>query len=57
MQKEYDDLIKKGTWTLVDPPFGTKPIGYKWIYKNKEKLDGSLGNHKTRLVVKGFSHE
>ena len=26
MQKEYDALIKNGTWKLVDPPFGTKPI-------------------------------
>jgi hypothetical protein len=27
MQKEYDALINNGTWKLVDPPFGTKPIG------------------------------
>jgi hypothetical protein len=25
MHKEYDALIKKGIWKLVDPPFGTKP--------------------------------
>eukprot|EP00253_Pinus_taeda_P006706 PITA_06706 len=31
MQKEYDALIKNGTWKLVDPPFGTKPIGCKWV--------------------------
>eukprot|EP00253_Pinus_taeda_P007649 PITA_07649 len=37
MQKEFDALIKNGTWKLVDPPFGTKPIGYKWVYKNKYK--------------------
>jgi hypothetical protein len=29
MQKKYDALIKNGMWKLVDPPFGTKPIGYK----------------------------
>lgn len=33
MQKEYDALIKNDTWKLVDPPFGTKPIGCKWVYK------------------------
>ena len=35
MQKEYDSLIKNGTWKFVDPPYGTKLIGYKWVFKNK----------------------
>eukprot|EP00253_Pinus_taeda_P035922 PITA_35922 len=53
MQKEYDALIKNGTWKLVDPPLGTKPIGCKWVYKNKYKADHSLDKHKARLVAKG----
>eukprot|EP00253_Pinus_taeda_P033087 PITA_33087 len=53
MQKEYDALIKNGTWKLVDPLLGTKPIGCKWVYKNKYKVDGSLDKHKVRLVAKG----
>jgi hypothetical protein len=57
MQKEYDALIKNGTWKLVDPPFGTKPIGYMWVYKNKFKSNGSLDKHKARLVVKGFAQK
>eukprot|EP00253_Pinus_taeda_P018646 PITA_18646 len=57
MQKEYDALIKNGTWKLVDPPFGTKPIGCKWVYKNKYKADGSLDKHKARLGAKGFAQE
>ena len=57
MQKEYDSLIKNGTWKLVDPPLGTKPIGYKWVYKNKYKADGSLDKHKARLVEKGFAQK
>eukprot|EP00253_Pinus_taeda_P025567 PITA_25567 len=52
MQKEYDALIKNGTWKLVDPPLGTKPIGSKWVYKNKYKADGSLDKHKAKLVAK-----
>eukprot|EP00253_Pinus_taeda_P013008 PITA_13008 len=55
MQKEYDSLIKNGTWKLVDPPFGTKPIGCKWVYKNKYKANGSLDKHKSRLVEKAFA--
>eukprot|EP00253_Pinus_taeda_P026038 PITA_26038 len=57
MQKEYDSLIKNGTWKLVDPPFGTKPMGCKWVYKNKYKADGSLDKHKARLVEKGFAQK
>ena len=53
MQNEYDALVKN--WKLVDPPFGTKPIGCKWVYKNKYILDGSLDKHKVRLVAKGYA--
>eukprot|EP00253_Pinus_taeda_P031043 PITA_31043 len=55
MQKEYDALIKNGTWKLVDPPLGTKPIGYKWVYKNKYKADGSVDKRKARLMAEGFA--
>eukprot|EP00253_Pinus_taeda_P004420 PITA_04420 len=55
MQKEYDALIKNGSWKLVDLPLGTKPIRCNWVYKNKYKFDGSLDKHKARLVAKGFA--
>ena len=57
MRNEYDALIKNGTWKLVDLPNGTKPIGCKWVYKNKYKLDGSLNKHKERLVAKGYAQK
>ena len=57
MQNEYDALIKNGTWKLVDPLVGTKPIGCKWVYKNKYRSDGSLDKHKVRLVVKGYAQK
>ena len=41
MKKEYD-----ASWKLVDPIFGTKPIDYKWVYKNKYKSNGSLDKNK-----------
>ena len=37
MQNEYDSLMKNGTWNLVDPPLGSKPIVCKLVYKNKYK--------------------
>jgi len=57
MQKEYDVLIKNGTWKLVNLLFGTKPIGYKWVFKNNYKLDGSIYKKKTRLVEKGLAQK
>ena len=52
-----DALIKNGTWKLVYPPFGTKPISYKWVFKNKYRSYGSPDKHKTRLVEKGFAQK
>ena len=51
-QKEYDALINNGTWNLVDPPLGTKPIRCKWVYKTKYKVDGYLTNTKPGLWQK-----
>jgi hypothetical protein len=55
MHKEYNSLIKNGTWNLVDPPFGTKQIDCKWVFKNKYRSYGSLDKHKARIVAKGFA--
>ena len=55
MKKEHDALINNGTWKLVDPPYGTKSIGCKWVYKNKYRSDGSLEKYKARLVAKSFA--
>ena len=55
--KEYDALIKNGTWRLVDPPASLKPIGWKWVYTVKYKVDGSLNKYKARLVEKGYAQK
>ena len=44
--EEYDALIKNGTWRLVDPPIGNKPIGSKLVYKTKYIVYGSLNKYK-----------
>jgi hypothetical protein len=55
IHKEYDALIKNGTWKLVDPQFGAKLICCMWVYKKKYKSNGSLDKHKVRLVLKGHA--
>ncbi|GJR67773.1 retrotransposon protein, putative, ty1-copia subclass [Tanacetum coccineum] len=39
---------------LVDLPPDCKPLGYKWIFKNKMKADGTIDKYKARLVIKGY---
>ena len=46
--------MQNHTWELVDLPPGSKPLGYKWIFKRKMKADGSIDKYKASLVVKGY---
>jgi hypothetical protein len=32
---EMDSILSNNTWILVDLPQGSKPIGYKWVFKRK----------------------
>ena len=55
MNDEYDALLKNATWRLVPPPVGHNIVGSKWIYKIKQKPDGTVDRYKARLVAQGFS--
>ena len=44
-------------WELVDLPPGSKPLGYKWIFKKKMKADGSIDKYKVRLIIKGYKQK
>ena len=52
---EISALEENHTWTLTLLPAGKKPIGCKWVYKIKYKVDGSVERYKARLVAKGFT--
>jgi hypothetical protein len=47
-------LMSNGTWEITDCLNGCKPIGCKWIFKNKLRPDGTIEKYKPRLVAKGF---
>jgi hypothetical protein len=32
---EMDSILSNKTWILVDLPPGSKPIGYKWVFRRK----------------------
>ena len=55
--QELNVLEKNHTWDIVDCPSTIKPIGWKWIYSIKLKLDGSSDRHKVRLVALGNKQE
>jgi hypothetical protein len=42
---------------LVDPPPECKPIGTKWVWKNKERKKGEVVRNKSRLVAQGYSEK
>ena len=57
MEKEIKSIKVKEIWELVELPKGKKSIGYKWVYKWKVDVDGSVERYKTHLVTKGYSQQ
>ncbi|GKB45839.1 zinc finger, CCHC-type containing protein [Tanacetum coccineum] len=51
---EMDSIMENNTWILSDLPPGCKPLGCKWIFKRKMKVDGTIDKFKARLVIQGF---
>nr|GEZ09547.1 hypothetical protein [Tanacetum cinerariifolium] len=44
-------------WTLVDCPKGVRPIGTKWVLKNKKDERRIVIRNKSRLVAQGHTQE
>ncbi|GKF18729.1 zinc finger, CCHC-type containing protein, partial [Tanacetum coccineum] len=40
-------------WKIIHGS-GCKPLGCKWIFKRKMKVDGTIDKFKARLVIQGF---
>jgi hypothetical protein len=57
MHEELENFERNQVWELVDPPPGCKPIGTKWVWKNKEGKKGEVVRNKSRLVAQGFSQK
>ncbi|GKA17452.1 zinc finger, CCHC-type containing protein [Tanacetum coccineum] len=51
---EIGSIMENNTWILSDLPPGCKPLGCKWIFKRKMKVDGTIDKFKARLVIQGF---
>jgi hypothetical protein len=57
MHEELENFERNQVWELVDPPPGCKPIGTKWVWKNKEGEKVEVVRNKSRLVAEGFSQK
>nr|GEY71036.1 hypothetical protein [Tanacetum cinerariifolium] len=51
---EIGSIIENNTWVLSDLPPDCKPLGCKWIFKRRMKVDGTIDKFKARLVIQGF---
>ena len=54
VDEEMSSIMKNNVWVLFDLPPGSKPLGCKWIFKKKMKVDGTIDKVKARLVIQGF---
>jgi hypothetical protein len=54
IDEEIGSIMENNTWVLSDLPPGCKPLGCKWIFKKKMKVDGTIDKFKARLVIQGF---
>ncbi|KAK2355223.1 hypothetical protein QL285_092651 [Trifolium repens] len=57
MDDEYNALIENKTWDLVPRPPDVNVIRSMWIFRHKERSDGSFERHKARLVGDGTGQQ
>ncbi|GJV81665.1 putative reverse transcriptase domain-containing protein, partial [Tanacetum coccineum] len=57
MQDELLQFKLQKVWTLVDLPNGKRPIGTKWVFRNKKDERGIMIKNKARLVAQGYTQE
>jgi hypothetical protein len=42
IHNEMDSILSNGTWELSERPRGCKPVGCKWVFKKKLRLDSTI---------------
>ena len=55
MKENLSNLHENQTWELVPKPAGIKPIGCKWVFKEKQNAEGEVIKFKAQLVAKDYS--
>jgi hypothetical protein len=57
MHEELENFERNQVWELVEPPQNCKPIGTKWVWKNKKGEKGEVVRNKSKLVAQGYSQK
>jgi hypothetical protein len=57
MHEELENFERNQVWQLVEPPPNCKPVGTKWVWKNKEGENGEVVRNKSRLVAQGYTQK
>lgn len=47
-------MIQTGTWELVPRSKAQNVVDCKWVFRVKQRSDGSIERYKARLVAKGY---
>nr|GEY78160.1 hypothetical protein [Tanacetum cinerariifolium] len=53
----FSCFLSQNVWSLIDCPKGVRPIGTKWVLKNKKDERGIVIRNKARLVAQGHTQE
>ncbi|KAH9141879.1 hypothetical protein AeRB84_013996, partial [Aphanomyces euteiches] len=54
IKSEFNSLITNGTWKYIKGKSHDRLLSTTWVFRVKEKEDGSIDRFKARLVVRGF---
>ncbi|WVZ80792.1 LOW QUALITY PROTEIN: hypothetical protein U9M48_028243 [Paspalum notatum var. saurae] len=54
MHEELENFERNYVLDLVESPPNCRPIGTKWVFKNKQGENGMVVRNKARLVAQGF---
>lgn len=54
MNDEFRALVSNKTWTLVPHDHSMPLVSNKWVFRVKQKADGTIDRYKARLVAKEF---
>lgn len=57
MIEEYQSILKNDVWDVIARPKEISFVSYKWLFKIKHALDGSIEKYKARFITHGFSQK
>ena len=57
IEKEYMNLISKGTWRVALLPKGRRLLGCRLVLKRKVDKNGDISSYKARCVIQGHTQQ